>query len=247
MRANAISEEAPMNEKHPLQLVEYQAQRILTTAQVAQAYDATEKQISNNFNRNKEKYQEGTHYLALVGEEKRAFLQGYPQIEDSPFNSKPLYLWTEQGAFLHAKSLNTSRAWQAYALLIADYYRLKRLVETPPAPVEPRPMNDLFYLRDVSNLDDDFWCIFVELHLYAKYYPALISQGVPDISVAFYWMKHLHAHPDRFDQDLIGKYDHRYPDQRGTKYLPKYLASHQLAEQQALAGPASQNQQKRIR
>ena len=29
-------------------------------------------------------------------------------------NAKIIYLWTERGAFLHAKSLNTDKAWEVY-------------------------------------------------------------------------------------------------------------------------------------
>lgn len=32
------------------------------------------------------------------------------------------YLWTEKGALLHAKSLNTDKAWEAYEYLV-DFYR----------------------------------------------------------------------------------------------------------------------------
>lgn len=252
-----------MNEAQALQVVECQGQRILTTAQIARAFDATEQQVRNNFNRNKDKYQEGTHYIRLVGQEKEAFL-GKTQFEFNLLSTKPLYLWTEQGAFLHAKSLNTDRAWQAYALLVAEYYHLKRLVETQTATVQ-RPMNNLFYARAISHLKDGYWCIYGELQVYVKYYPALVRNGVPDESVAHYWIQHLKAHPDRFDLDRIGKYHHSYPDQRGTVranaypdewllefrtwlravyiplYLPKYLKSRQLPETeklQALSGPA---------
>jgi len=39
-----------------------------------------------------------------------------------------LYLWTEKGAWLHAKSLNTDQAWDAYEALVDDYYRIKSQV-----------------------------------------------------------------------------------------------------------------------
>lgn len=40
------------------------------------------------------------------------------QIDDLPMNLNKLYLWTEKGAFLHAKSLGTDRAWEVYGHLL---------------------------------------------------------------------------------------------------------------------------------
>lgn len=39
--------------------------------------------------------------------------------------AKSLYLWTEKGALLHAKSLNTDKAWQVYDYLVDFYFRAK--------------------------------------------------------------------------------------------------------------------------
>jgi hypothetical protein len=206
-----------MNEDHALQIVECQAQRVLTTAQLAVAYHATEQQITNNFNRNKDKYQEGKHYIRLVGREKSAFLSK-TQIEFSPQSSKPIYLWTEKGALLHAKSLNTDCAWEAYDRLIDEYYRL---VKSEPArpPEQQLPANALmhqrlrlFYAR--TRLRAGYWCVFGEVASYSYYYPALAHNALPDVSVGSYWKKYVDEHPDHFDPRLIETYDHWYPDQR---------------------------------
>lgn len=60
-----------MNE---LTLIEREGERVLTTAQLAEAYETDNKVISYNFNHNKERYTEGKHYYCLTGEEKRDFL-----------------------------------------------------------------------------------------------------------------------------------------------------------------------------
>jgi hypothetical protein len=206
-----------MNEEHALQIAECYQQRVLTTAQLAAAYHATEQQITNNFNRNKSKYQEGKHFIRLTGREKAAFL-GKTQIEFSPLSSKPLYLWTEKGALLHAKSLNTDRAWEAYDRLIDEYYRL---VKSEPArtPEQPPPANALmhqrlrlFYAR--TRLRAGYWCVFGEVASYSYYYPALAHNALPDVSAGSHWKKYVDQHPDRFDPRLIATYDHWYPDQR---------------------------------
>ena len=63
-----------MNE---LQITEFKNIRVLTTQQIAEAYGTDGKVISNNFNRNKERYVEGKHFICLEGEEKRIFIYGY--------------------------------------------------------------------------------------------------------------------------------------------------------------------------
>lgn len=91
-----------MNE---LKIVEHQNQRVLLTSQLAESYGTTTDVITRNFNRNKERYQEGKHFFSLEGEEKTTFLnQG--QFDRGLKNAKTIYLWTERGAFLHAKSLS---------------------------------------------------------------------------------------------------------------------------------------------
>lgn len=108
-----------MNE---LKIVEYKNTRVLTTQQIAESYESDAKVVSNNFNRNRARYEEGKHYICLDGNEKRNFLN-YHQIDDGSKNASKLYLWTEKGAFLHAKSLNTDKAWEAYSNLIDGYYK----------------------------------------------------------------------------------------------------------------------------
>ncbi len=110
-----------------LQVIEYQNQRILTTQQLADNYITESQVITNNFNRNKERYKEGIHYYALESEAKTAFIN-LTQIDlGSAKNAKTLYLWTEKGALLHAKSLNTDKAWEVYQELVDTYFRVKEL------------------------------------------------------------------------------------------------------------------------
>lgn len=105
-----------------LQVIKQNEQRVLTTAQLAEAFGTDSRRISENFTRNLDRYTEGKHYFKLSGEEKRAFLH-HTQIADGSKNATTLYLWTEKGAWMHAKSLNTDKAWDAYEMLVDDYYR----------------------------------------------------------------------------------------------------------------------------
>lgn len=103
-----------------LTVTEYKNIRVLTTQQIAEAYESDARIISNNFNRNKERYVEGKHFICLEGEELKAFKTNHHFDESSRINK--LYLWTEKGAFLHAKSLNTDRAWEVYDRLVDEYF-----------------------------------------------------------------------------------------------------------------------------
>lgn len=107
-----------------LMVIERQGLRVLTTAQLAECYGTDSKIISQNFKRNADRYEEGKHYICLKGEDLRAF-RANPQIEDLPKNLNKTYLWTERGALLHAKSLNTDKAWEVYGELVETYFRAK--------------------------------------------------------------------------------------------------------------------------
>lgn len=113
-----------MNE---LQITEYKNIRVLTTQQIAEAYGSDTRVISNNFNRNKDRYVEGKHYICLEDDEKREFVDHH-QIDDGSKKASKLYLWTEKGAFLHAKSLNTDTAWEVYDRLVDNYFEKPKAV-----------------------------------------------------------------------------------------------------------------------
>jgi len=102
--------------------IESNNQRVLTTAQIADAYGTNTDVVSRNFTRNKARYKAGKHYYLLKGEDLRAFLSN-GQFDGYSKNTPKLYLWTESGALLHAKSLNTNKAWDVYMYLVDFYFR----------------------------------------------------------------------------------------------------------------------------
>mgnify|MGYP002600343168 CR=1 FL=1 len=106
-----------------LQIIEHQNQRVLSTQQLADSYGTTTDVVTRNFNRNKDRYQEGKHYYLLKGDELKKF-KANGQIDLLP-NLNKFYLWTERGAFLHAKSLNTDKAWEVYDSLVEHYFNSK--------------------------------------------------------------------------------------------------------------------------
>ena len=107
-----------------LQVVETNNQRVLTTAQIAEQYETDTRIISNNFNRNEKRYVEGKHYYCLTGDVLREFKANH-QFDDLRPNTNKFYLWTEKGALMLAKSLNTDKAWEAYEFLVDTYFSVR--------------------------------------------------------------------------------------------------------------------------
>ncbi|EET60448.1 toxin-antitoxin system, toxin component, Bro family [Marvinbryantia formatexigens DSM 14469] len=125
-------------------IAEYYGIRILTTSQLAEMYGTDTKTISYNFSYNKKKYLEGKHYIKLEGAELRAF-KASREIPDCHKFSAHLYLWTEKGALLHAKSLNTDKAWEVYDYLVDFYFRAKEpeKKEIVPTKQSTRPVQEM--------------------------------------------------------------------------------------------------------
>lgn len=118
-----------------LQVVETNNQRVLTTAQIAEQYETTERRISENFNRNKERYTEGKHYYCLTGDILREFKNEYANCVFVPgAKVNAFFLWTEKGALMLAKSLNTDKAWEAYERLVDTYFSVREQGQLPQRP-----------------------------------------------------------------------------------------------------------------
>ena len=117
---------------HNLKRLEVHGIKVLTTRQLAEAYETERKVINNNYLRNKDKFILGKHYIAVEGDEMR-HLRTSPQFEGELKKMSKAYFWTEKGALLHAKSLNTDKAWQVYDYLVDFYFRAKEQeAELPP-------------------------------------------------------------------------------------------------------------------
>ena len=106
--------------------IEYQGQRILTTKQLAEAYQTTEGNVSNNFNNNIEHFIEGKHYHLLDGDALREFKRDSYEIGVA-VNVNKLYLWTARGASRLCKILDTDKAWEQFDNLEETYFSVKEL------------------------------------------------------------------------------------------------------------------------
>lgn len=109
-----------------LKVIEIRGQRVLTSKQLAQCYSAEERHIKQNFANNRNRFIEGKHYISLQNQELREFKSKVENFDLVGKTAKILYLWTEKGALLHAKSLNTDKAWEVYDYLVDFYFRAKK-------------------------------------------------------------------------------------------------------------------------
>ena len=123
----------------------------MLTRQLAEAYGTERQIISNNYTRNKKRYVEGKHVIILSGDYLKEFKASH-QIDDNLKYAHTLYLWTEKGALLHAKSLNTDKAWEVYDYLVDFYFRAKE--EPKPVPVETAPVVSRKDDKKLPQIDD---------------------------------------------------------------------------------------------
>ena len=110
--------------------VEYRAERVLTTEQLAQAYECEPKQIKQNFNNNKAHFEEGRHYYKVEGDELKDLRVENIDLQISP-KTRCLYLWTRRGASRHSKMLGTDRAWEMFDALEENYFNPRPKALTP--------------------------------------------------------------------------------------------------------------------
>ena len=104
--------------------VSYNDTRVLTTEQLAKAYECDAKRISENFKRNEDRFIENKHYFKLTGDSLKAFKVslGNQQIAENLKFAPVIYLWTRQGASRHCKMLGTDKAWDMFDLLEESYF-----------------------------------------------------------------------------------------------------------------------------
>lgn len=113
-----------------LQIIEQNGMRVLTTSQLADSFGVDPKVINKNFRRNLNRYEQGKHYFALTGDDLKSFKAD--RHNDAKIKFAPvIHLWTEQGAFLHAKSLSNEKAWEVYTSLTESYFNLTEKLKSP--------------------------------------------------------------------------------------------------------------------
>lgn len=158
-----------------LQIIVHNNRRVLITNQLAENYGTDSKVISKNFTRNIERYAEGKHFICLIGEALKEF-RANRQIDELPSNINKLYLWTEKGAWLHAKSLNTDEAWDAYEMLVDEYYNVISQQE-PQDPVELALQTSLKNYKEIKGIKEDVNLLKDSMRIDGRQEFAIKSQG----------------------------------------------------------------------
>ncbi len=110
---------------YELKITELNGQRVLTTQQIADGYGTKTRTIIDNFGNNKSRFKEGKHFFLLEGKELKDFKDNNENFGVVGNRAPKLYLWTEKGALLHAKSLGTDEAWDMYDILVDTYFKVQ--------------------------------------------------------------------------------------------------------------------------
>ena len=132
--------------------VEVKGIRVLTSKQLAEEYGASPQKIKQNFANNRSRFVEGRHHISFTGDELRSFKNQVENFDLVDGRTSHLYLWTEKGALLHAKSLNTDKAWEVYDYLVDFYFRANE--EPKPVPVETAPVVSRKDDKKLPQIDD---------------------------------------------------------------------------------------------
>lgn len=109
---------------NPITIINHKDQRVLTSQQLAESFGTEPRRITENFNRNFERFTVGIHYFRIEGEELKRF-------KESPLSvavgrrANSMFFWTKRGAARHAKLLETDEAWMVYEELEESYFNQK--------------------------------------------------------------------------------------------------------------------------
>ncbi len=99
-------------------------EKVITTDLLALFYETEPRRITENFNRNIERYTEGVHYHKLEAQALKDLKSEHAQsvFLNIPKNINVLYLWTKRGTARHAKILGTDKAWDVFDELEEHYF-----------------------------------------------------------------------------------------------------------------------------
>lgn len=140
----ALSSSAPAIQGEP---VAYKGERVLTTEMAAASFEVDGGRLTNNFDRNRSRFEEGKHFYRVTGTELRE-MKNQPSLRGlvAP-QASHLILWTERGIARHAKMLETDTAWEVYETLEDTYFHAKEAaVAQAPAFQVPTTLREALLL-----------------------------------------------------------------------------------------------------
>ncbi len=102
--------------------LQYKSELVATTLIVSEFLGAEERRITENYNRNQDKFVEGKHFFKLSHDNAKSVVHDYQ-------GTKGLIIWTERGCARHSKLLTTSEAWDLWEDMEDTYFKSKLKVE----------------------------------------------------------------------------------------------------------------------
>ncbi len=125
-------------------VIEWNGERVITTAQLADVYEASKEQIKQNFNNNEKYFQEKKHFYLLKGEELKDFKNLVENFDLVDKRTPQLYLWTRRGASRHCKMLGTDKAWEQFDYMEDAYFNPQPSVNTDQLSPELQMFRKLY-------------------------------------------------------------------------------------------------------
>ncbi|MGG0667758.1 ORF6N domain-containing protein [Lederbergia citrisecunda] len=101
----------------------YNGLHVLTTEQLSNILKVEKSTVNRNFQRNKDRYEEGKHFILLTGESLKKFKRETEQKESLKYVSS-LYLWAIEGAILLAKSCRSEDSWEVWEALKEELHKI---------------------------------------------------------------------------------------------------------------------------
>lgn len=109
-------------QNHNVTVIEWNNERVITTAQLAELYETNTDNIKKNLDKNRDRFIKGKHYYVLKGEELQEFKNLVTDSYQVDKRTPQLYLWTKRGASRHCKILGTDRSWDVFDCLEESYF-----------------------------------------------------------------------------------------------------------------------------
>ncbi|MCI7301548.1 MAG: ORF6N domain-containing protein [Clostridiales Family XIII bacterium] len=112
-------------QNHDVAVIEWNNERVVTSAQLAELYETNEENIRKNLSNNQGRFEEGKHFYLLKGDELKAFKDCVNNLHVVSERAPQFYLWTQRGASRHCKMLGTDKSWDVFDCLEESYFNPK--------------------------------------------------------------------------------------------------------------------------
>lgn len=109
-----------------LRIVEYKGKKVISSYDIARLHSKEAKRVNEQFERNKDRLQEGVDYF-LIDREEFAVADSDHKIS-SKSRHKFERLFTERGYLKLVKSFTDDLSWEVQDILVDSYFKLKQAV-----------------------------------------------------------------------------------------------------------------------